>query len=277
MNLVKDVFGIKDAPPPPDYTAAANATAAGNLEAAKQATLANRVNQYTPYGNLTYSANPNGTWNQYTNLNSTGQGLLDQQNKTSMGLAGLQDNATARVGASMNSAMPSAYDPTQASNSATANIMSRVNPQLDRQQNAMETQLTNQGLTRGSEAWKNAETDFGYQRNDANQQAALQGINLGQSQQSQQYQQQMTNRNAPINELGAIRSGSQVTNPTFGGYAQQATTGGPDLMGAAQSQYGAELGQNNANNGFGTNLMNGLFSLGSSAAGAPRKSANFGG
>ena len=47
--------GKDSPPPPPDYTAAANATAAGNLEAAKYTTQANRVNQVTPYGNLTYS------------------------------------------------------------------------------------------------------------------------------------------------------------------------------------------------------------------------------
>lgn len=45
-------------PPAPDYTAAANATAAGNLEAARAATQANRINQYTPYGSLTYTQKP---------------------------------------------------------------------------------------------------------------------------------------------------------------------------------------------------------------------------
>lgn len=267
MNLVKGVFGIQDAPSAPDYTGAANATAQGNLEAAKQATLANRVNQYTPYGSQTYSQNGDGTWNQYLNLNDTGNKLLNADNNTSLQMAGLQQGAADRVGNTLNSAGPEAYDPWKSTNDATAQIMSRVNPQLDRQQNAMETQLTNQGLQRGSEAWKNAETDFGYQRNDANQQAAIQGINMGQNQQAQQYQQQMTNRNMPMNELNALRTGSQVTNPTFNPVAQQATTGGADLLGASQAQYGAALGQNNANNAFGTNFMNGLFSLAGSKVG----------
>ncbi len=46
--------GKGDAPDAPDYTAAANATAQGNLEAARVAAKANRVSQYTPYGNLVY-------------------------------------------------------------------------------------------------------------------------------------------------------------------------------------------------------------------------------
>ena len=45
------------APPPPDYAGAAKATAAGDLEAARVAAAANRVNQYTPYGSLVYSQN----------------------------------------------------------------------------------------------------------------------------------------------------------------------------------------------------------------------------
>lgn len=46
--------GSPSAPPAPDYEGAANATAAGNLEAARYQTEANRINQYTPFGNLTY-------------------------------------------------------------------------------------------------------------------------------------------------------------------------------------------------------------------------------
>jgi len=43
-------------PPPPDYEAAAKATAEGNLEAAQYATQANRVDQYTPWGSSTWSS-----------------------------------------------------------------------------------------------------------------------------------------------------------------------------------------------------------------------------
>lgn len=47
-----------DAPATPDYKAAAEATAKGNLDLAKYTTYANRINQLTPYGNITYSNNP---------------------------------------------------------------------------------------------------------------------------------------------------------------------------------------------------------------------------
>ena len=51
-------LGLGDAPSPPpapDYTGAAQATASGNLDAARAAAAANRVNQVTPYGNLNYA------------------------------------------------------------------------------------------------------------------------------------------------------------------------------------------------------------------------------
>jgi hypothetical protein len=46
--------GSPDPAPAPDYAGAAQATAAGNLDAAKYQTEANRINQYTPFGSLTY-------------------------------------------------------------------------------------------------------------------------------------------------------------------------------------------------------------------------------
>ncbi len=53
------------APPPPDYAGAARETAAGNLDAARANIAANRVNQITPYGNVTkWSIHYLGTTNE---------------------------------------------------------------------------------------------------------------------------------------------------------------------------------------------------------------------
>lgn len=48
-------MGSSSPAPAPDYKGAAEATAAGNLQAAQAATEANRVNQVTPWGSLTYT------------------------------------------------------------------------------------------------------------------------------------------------------------------------------------------------------------------------------
>ena len=91
--LCQNVFTLYgkggDAPPTPDFAAAAKETASGNLDAAKYAAAANRVNQVTPYGNLTYSQNPNtgSTFNQsgYDQANSKYQQDLANYNKQPQG------------------------------------------------------------------------------------------------------------------------------------------------------------------------------------------------
>lgn len=72
-----------DAPPPPDYAGAANATSAGNLEAAQYATAANRVDQTNAYGSSTWtnsSTDPNKPhWVQTTTLAPQLQDALNNQ------------------------------------------------------------------------------------------------------------------------------------------------------------------------------------------------------
>lgn len=83
-------MGKSSPPPPPDYAAAANATAAGNIEAARLATTANRVNQYTPYGDIVYTNGVGGNpdrWRQDTNLSPAGQQLFDSQMAINSGLS----------------------------------------------------------------------------------------------------------------------------------------------------------------------------------------------
>jgi len=254
------------APPPPDYAGAAKATADGNLQAAQQATAANRVDTYTPYGNLTYNKDPNdpNRWSSTVSLSDSGQQLLDQQNKTSIGLGNLQDAATQRVGSMFGSPMPAAYDPTQATNNASDLINSRLLPQQQRDHADLDTQLANQGIMPGSEAYTRAQDQIGRQQNDARQQAQLEGINLGQQQQGQQYAQEVSNRNMPMNELNAIRTGAQVTNPTFQQAPQQATTNGPDMMAAANGQNNYNLGLYNSQVGQQNALLGTAGQLGSS-------------
>lgn len=265
-------MGKPRAPAAPDYAAAAQQTAAGNLETARYATKANRANQYTPYGSLEWQDNGNDNWSQRINLTPEGQALLDQGNKTSQNLANLQDEASARVKAQQaagwgdQNLVQSTFNPGETAQDA---IMRRMQPQLDRSRNSSETRLANQGIQQGSEAWRNAQDDIGRQENDAYSQAALQGISTGQQARQQGIQEQQYFNSRDLNQLNALRTGSQVTNPTFGGYAQQATTAGPNMLGAAQSTYDAQLANSNAENAGIGGLTSGLFGLGAAALGGP--------
>jgi hypothetical protein len=76
----------------------------------------------------------------------------------------------------------------------------------------------------------------------------FQNAGLNNASRQQQLTERATLRQLPLNELNAIRSGAQVTNPTFSTPGQQGQTSGPDLAGAGSAQYNAALNQTNAQN-----------------------------
>lgn len=259
-------------PPAPDYAGAAQATAAGNADAARIAAKANRVSQYTPYGNLVYSQpdkNDPDVWRSDLSLSPDQQSLLASQNKVSQGLAGLSQTGLGYVDNMMQHPFDTSSLPSQqinAGQTAQDAIMSRLNPNFDRQQNMLNQNLANQGIGIGSEAYTNAQRDFGNQRNDAQIQAALQGMGIGQQARQQGFQEQAFMRNEPINTLNAVRTGAQVTNPTFTNVPQQQTTTGPDMLGAAQGQYQAALGNSNLEQASNNNQTTGLVGVAAAAA-----------
>ena len=207
------VFSDPPSPPPaPDYTGAAQATAAGNLDAARAAAAANRVNQVTPYGNLDYAvtgADPYGnpTWTATTNLSDVGRQLLGTQNAASLGLG---QTINAQLGNVQNT-MGQGFNPQTApitTNIGQANVnpltgqanlqtqtdyaggmagwdkanqllMQRLQPQMDIQQKNLDAQLANQGVVQGTEAYNRAKMGLGMQQNDLLNQAQLTGLNAG--------------------------------------------------------------------------------------------------
>lgn len=253
-------------PPAPDYAGAAQATAAGNLEAAKYATAANRVNQYSPYGSEVYAQGNPGSdtdpqWSKTINLSPVGQQLLDYQNQAALGLGQQTGQALNRVNQSLS--QPFDYSSVgDIQNAAQGAITSRLDPLWQQREQQTNTQLINQGLRPGSEAYTNAMRDFNTGRNDAYQQAILAGINT----MPQTYQMASALRNQPLNELNALRTGSQVTNPTFQQVPQQQTTTGANQLGAAQLQGQSGLDQYNAATGSNNSFMNGLLGLAGTAA-----------
>jgi hypothetical protein len=264
--------GKGSAPAAPDYTGAANATAAGNLEAARATAAANRTNQITPYGNLTYTANP-GT-DPYGNtlytatqtlapaqqdiLNSTNtlnQGLMDTAN-TGLNYA---NTILSQPGVDTSKLAQTGINPGQSYQDA---MMSRLAPQIDRENNQLEQQLANRGIAAGTDAYNQAKTLQAQNQNDRLNSAVVQGMNTGLAANQQGFNQAAYNQMQPINVINALRTGSQVTNPQFANTPQQANTAGPDLLGAANAQYQNQLNAYNAQQAQGGGFMNGLMSLG---------------
>ena len=256
------------APAAPDYTSAANATAAGNLAAAQAATAANRVNQVTPYGNLDYSQNGtdaqgNPTWTATTSLSDVGQQLLNNQNQTSLGLGSAINSQLGNV----QNTMSQPFNPNlpQVGINAGQNYqdaaMSRLAPQISQQRELLNNQLANQGIPVGSQAWQTAQMNQGQKENDLLAANTTQGFNTGLAANQNAFNQQMTQYNMPLNTLSALRTGAQVQNPTFVNSANQATTAGPDLLGAAGSQYNAAMGNFNSGVAQQANFNSGLMGL----------------
>lgn len=78
-------------PPPPDYAALAQQQGQINKEVAAEQTLANRPDQYTPWGSSTWDKNTDGTWTQRVNLSPEEQAALDRErqfNAQRQGMAG---------------------------------------------------------------------------------------------------------------------------------------------------------------------------------------------
>jgi len=262
-------MGKSSAPAAPDYVKAAEATAAGNLEAAQYATEANRVDQYGPDGSITYTQDGD-KWTQNTTLSPAQQALYDQNNQISQGLLGTASQGLDYVNQMMaNPTIDESLLPQRSVNAGQTGqdaIMARLNPQFDRSEDRLRTQLANQGITEGSEAYSNSMRDFNLGKNDAYSQAALQGISLGDTARQQAIQEQAYNQDRPLNIVNALRTGNQTNMPQFAGYTQQATTAGPNYSQAAGQQYQGDLNSYNAQVGQQNSAMNGLFNAGGSAA-----------
>jgi hypothetical protein len=175
--------------------------------------------------------------------------------------------------------------PVNAGTTGMEAIMSRLEPSLARNRVSTETNLINQGLRPGTEAYDNAARLLGESENDQRTQAALQGINLDTAANAQGYNQALQsgqfentaqqqalaqaiqNRQMPLNEIAALMSGSQIQNPQFGAYSGTNVTAAPTFA-ATQAQGQAE--QNNYNQQVATQNANtaGLYSLLGVGAGA---------
>jgi hypothetical protein len=260
------------APAAPDYRGAAQETAQSNLDMARVATAANRVNQVTPYGNLDYTQSGtdpygNPTWTATTSLSDVGQQLLNNQNQTSLGLGSTINSALGRVqdtmGQAFNPNLPSTgMNPGQSYQDA---YMQRLAPQLEQSRESTTAALANQGVVPGTQAYENAMRQQAMRENDLLLGATTQGFGVGSQANQQAFNQEMTKYNMPLNTLSALRSGSQVQNPTFVNSAQQATTGGADILGATQMGYNAQMGDFNAKQAAQQNLNSGLMGLGGAA------------
>jgi hypothetical protein len=126
----------------------------------------------------------------------------------------------------------------------------------------------------GSEAYKNAMTDFGQRQNDQLTSAIVGGMQTGLQANQQAFNQALGQYNLPLSQLGAYR---QATAPTYINPYTQAAVAGPDILGAYTSSEAARIAQQNADAAKQAALTGGLFQLGGSALSNPSAVSGLGG
>jgi tetratricopeptide (TPR) repeat protein len=124
--------------------------------------------------------------------------------------------------------------PVSAGTTGQQAILSRVMPQIQEQRQMLETQLANQGIPRGSEAYNRAIREQQQQENDAIQQAALQGLQLD-----------MAARQQGFSEAQAA---AQFANQAALGQFGMGTTAADVYNRALQQNVGTALSQQQAQN-----------------------------
>lgn len=294
----------KSAPAPPDYESAARETAAGNLEMLEMQTRANRPDQHTPWGSLTweelegtagtwnpetrrYEGGTEGGWVQNIQLNEDQQAALDQQLGITRGRSelagGLMDRVRSEFGDTMDWSQFGAmgdrvgggdYYNEEAGDALYNRATSRLDPRWEQKTEQMESQLRNQGLRPGDEAYDNAMQELSFQETDAYNQAQyqasigagqegqrMQGMDIGAggyntTLRQQQIAEQMQQRGFSLNEINAILSGQQIGMPGMPGFNTAGVVGGADITGAAQDTYSAEMDAFSAQQAMTQSVLN---------------------
>ena len=270
------------------------------MESARATARLSNPNTYTPYGTQLVSYDGDIPTIRQT-LTPTAQKTLEAQQGVELALANLGSKGAQTASTVLDKPfsfggpdVQTALDlsnvakmPVNAGMTGQEAIMQRLEPSLARQRTSTETQLINQGLRPGTEAYDNAINLLGQQETDARTQAVLQGLNLdiganqqgfgqaleagkfGNTAQQQMLAQAIQGRQMPLNEITALMSGSQIQNPQFGAYSGSTVQPAPIFAGTQaqgafdQNNYNQQVSQANA-------ATAGLYSLGGAALGAPK-------
>jgi hypothetical protein len=259
-------MGKPSAPTPPDpkETSAAQ-TGTSVATALANASLGN-VSQVTPNGSLTFDQTgsskftdpytgqtydiPNYTATQ--TLSPDQQKLYDLNNRTQQNLGQIGVDQSAKIGGLLGTNV-------DLSNEAVESRLfdlgsKRLDPMFERQRDALATRLANQGVQPGSAAWKAQMDQFQQGQNDAYNQLLLNG-------RGQSVQEILTERNQPLNEISALMSGSQVSQPNFINKSMP-TIPTTDNAGIINQNYQQQFQNYQSENQNRNALLGGLFGLG---------------
>lgn len=297
-------------PPAPDPVATANAQTQSNLSTAEAQAALNHVNQNTPYGSVSYSqtGTENGvpTYTQDTTLSPAGQQIFDQEGRlvnSALGAAGNLASGITTTPPTPTSVTPNGANLSVLNSSpqlldqntvdATyGKAKSFLDPQWGQQETLLQDQLSRQGIPLGSDAYNNAMEQFNNSKTqayDAAQNSAIEnGVNnaslldtmaannanttsdLQLKNNNQNFNQQISAQDQPINLLSALLHGGQATGQTQApNVTPVATSVNPtNTAQITQNSYNDQLAAYQAQLQQQNSLWGGLASLGGSLGAA---------
>ena len=274
------------APQAPDPVATANAQTSSNINTGVSNSYLGNANERGPLGNVDYKVtgynNVGGqkvpTFTKTTTLSPEQQQLYNQQTALGSQMNGIAGRQLTNLDSSLSQplnmdGLPEA--PTGDRGHYEEALFNRLNPQLERDRAAMQTQLANQGIMPGSEAYREAIALSDRGINDARSQAVLQGgdyagqeISQGQSVRNKALEERLLARNQPINEISTLMNGGEVTMPQFQQY-QGGNVAGTDIAGITQQGYANQMSQYQQKLQSRNAMMGGIASMAGSLAMAP--------
>lgn len=246
-------------PKAPDPWTTAQAQSQWNNTTAQTQQALNMVDQQNPWGNVSYTENGTRTiigadgkpftvpkYTQTTNLSPEQQAIFEQSQVAQGNLAGLAADQSGAMRDYLG--QPFEFNNQDAANWAYDLGAQRLDPRFEQERSSLESQLINRGIRPGTAAYDAEMTRLGETKNDAYNQLMLTG-------RQQAFGEALSQRNQPINELSALMSGSQVSNPAqMSGAAPQTGVAGVDYTGLVNQKYQAELANSQAK-------MGGMFGL----------------
>lgn len=275
-----------DSPPQPQPTQVIGAQGAANKDTAIAQQQLNMMNQTNPYGSVTYSPfgekTPEGIqrYEMTQTLNPAQQAILDQSNQAKLAygqtgnklLGSVKDMLSQPFTLDQFGAAPT-YDEAYR-NQQLQNLRSRGQTAWDQRRQALETQLANQGIMPGSEAYNNAFQTYNQGWNDYLTSTDISAGDIAGNEYNRmlasrgnQISEALMPRSTALNELAALMGGSQVSNPTFSSTPQTAIAG-TDVLGAYNSAANQQAAANANATSTQNAMMGGLFGLGGAALGA---------
>lgn len=254
------------APAPPDPKETSAAQTGTNIGTAIANNTMGMVNQVTPDGTLTYSQTGTykykdpytgkeydlPTYTATTALSPQGTAIKTENDATKLNLATIGNNQSAFLKDYLS--QPWNADTDAIEGRLWDLNMKRLEPQFSREEDTLRTRLANQGITAGSEAWNREMDAFRTSKGNTWTDLALAG-------RGQAFNELQALRNQPINEITALLSGSQVSNPNVSMFQPQgaATT---NVAGIIQDNYNQRYNNWQVQNQNRQGLLGGLFGLG---------------